>query len=150
MKTPRNRTRSAPHVWKRFYQLKTGDTFAIGKFAYHKAGLFTGRVLATGDIQFVNPLLRVRTSKLVRKSLSGFSETNVKMMAPAQCCDGEPNTKSAEFKCCANGDCEPVDSESASRPATAAEVETVKSALAEFRGPVAQPNSCNAITGPTS
>ncbi len=65
--------RSLPHVWARFYSLRVGDSFFLGKACVVKTNFLFAR--ASGDyyggLKFVAPWRRVRTTKLVRDAKAG-------------------------------------------------------------------------------
>ncbi len=68
--TPAPRKRALPRVWKRFYQLKKGETFFLGTTICAQISFSTALVGfksdGSGRSQFIAPWKRVRTTELVR------------------------------------------------------------------------------------
>jgi len=70
--TPAPRKRALPRVWKRFYQLKRGETFFhSGSSLYARAFLPVKRVHGLSGSKWLFPWTRVRTTTLVRDVLPG-------------------------------------------------------------------------------
>lgn len=69
------KTRALPRVWARFYKLRKGDTFSLGKQIVQKYNCLCSQGFTVGGSpctpRFFPPWRRVRTTTLVRDVLPG-------------------------------------------------------------------------------
>ncbi len=69
------KSRALPRVWARFWRLKKGDQFFVGKRLFSKVGIFDSREVhprcAVADYKFAWPWEKVRTNVLVRDVFTG-------------------------------------------------------------------------------
>ena len=91
--TTTKKTRALPRVWRQIKQLQRGDLFYLGKTLVTKTSFFTARefkfdsclkrTLPTGQLHFIWPWTRVKTTQLVRDAKAGGKSSQDSIMGRA-------------------------------------------------------------------
>lgn len=88
------KSRALPRVWTRFWRMKKGDQFYVGKRLFRKVGWFDSCEVhprsAVADYKFVWPWEHVRTTVLVRDVYIGGKGDSTNLPAFAQAMPTRP------------------------------------------------------------